>query len=513
MDTLKELSLILTRNKAKSIEVLDVKKHKESKINEFYYALSNNDFETDKAAAEHFYPGKQSDSNYRKLKASLKNRMINSLFFIDVKKSRYTDRQSAYYECYKDWAAANILLGKNAYISCVELCNKTLRYAQKYEFTELARDISKVLRLHYGAQIGDAKNYRLYRNLFEEYDEVCRWEDRAERQYSDLMIEYVNNKSSKEHLFEDAQKYVGILEKPMNEIDSYRLHLYGNLIQLIMHSIKNDYQKIKEVGERMASFFKEKEYETTTPLQIAYYYQLMACTQLKQYNQGKIVANQCLSLLVEGSFNWFKYYELFFTLAIHSEQYEEAYYIFKKIREHERMKFLPDNTKEIWNIYGAYLNYLSEANLIKKVKGDDITFRLGRFLNTIPIFSKDKRGMNIAILVIQILYFIQQGKYFVAIDKIEAIEKYCARYLHKSETIRSYYFIKMLLCIPQANFHRVAVERKTKRYFEKLAAIPLEEANQTYKIEIIPYESLWIMALNSLGYKSYVPRRAKEKSK
>lgn len=509
MEILKELSLIINRNKAKSIEVLDVRKHKESKINEFYFRLTDEAFESDEAAAEFFYPGKPAGSNYRKLKAALKNRMINSLFFIDVKKSNYTDRQSAYYECYKDWAAANILLGKNAYKSCVELCNKTLRYSQKYEFTELARDITKVLRLHYGAQLGDAKQYRHYRELYEDYDYKCRWEDIAERHYSDLMIEYVNNKSSKDHLYEYAQAFVVELESPMKEIDSYRLHLYGNLIQLVRHSIQNDFLKIKEVSKVMAKFFEEKKYQATTPLQIAYYYQLVACTQLKEYENGKIVATKCLSLLAEGSFNWFKYYELFFTLAMHSEQYDEAFKIYSTVQVHPRMKFLPDNVKEIWTIYGAYLHYLIENKSIDiNDDTESIKFRLGRFLNDIPIFSKDKRGMNIAILVIQILFFIQQGKYFVAIDKIEAIEKYCARYLHKAETIRSYYFIKMLLSIPQANFHKVAVERKSKNYFEKLKSTPLQEANQTYKIEIIPYETLWEMVINTLGNKSYVPRKA-----
>ena len=508
MDTLKELSLIITRNKAKSIEVLDVKRHKDSKINEFYYELTKGSFKTDESAAAFFYPDKPMGSNYRKLKAALKSRMINSLFFIDAKKSKYTDRQSAYYECYKDWAAANILLGKNAYQSCVELCNKTLRYAKRYEFTELSRDISKVLRLHYGAQIGDVNAYRKYRSLYEEYDYICRWEDKAERHYSDLMIEYVNNKSSKEHLYLEAQKHIEELKKPMEEIDSYRLHLYGNLIQLVRHSIQNDFSKIQEVSKIMARFFEEKSYLATTPLQIAYYYQLVACTQLKQYNEGKIVATKCFSLLAEGSFNWFKYYELFFTLAMHSQEYDEAYQMFIMVQSHPRMKFLPDNVKEIWSIYEAYLHYLNEAGYIQSAKNEKNKFRLGRFLNTIPIFSKDKRGMNIAILVVQILFFVQQKKYFVAIDKIEAIEKYCARYLHKAETIRSYYFIKMLLCIPQANFHRVAVERKSKRYFEKLVSIPLEEANQTYKIEILPYEDLWNMILNTLELKSYIPRRS-----
>lgn len=505
METLRELALILTRNKAKSIEVLDVRRHKESKINEFYYKLTDEAFQSDEEAATYFYPDQEAGSNYRKLKAALKNRMINSLFFIDAKKSNYTNRQSAYYECYKDWAAANILLGKNAYRSCVELCEKTLRYATQYEFTELVRDIAKVLRLHYGAQLGDAKNYRKYRDLFEVYDEQCRWEDLAERFYSDVMIEFVNNKGQKEHLLEDVEGYLQRIAEPMQRIPSYRLHLYGNLLQLLKYSMTNDYEGILESGAKMANFFEAKEYKATTPLQIAYYYQLVACTQIGRFDVGKEVAEKCLHLLAEGSFNWFKYYELYFLLAMHSGEYKEAYHIVKRVYDHPRMSYLPANAREVWTIFRAYVYYLIEGGHIALDEGEASfsKFRLGRFMNETPIFSKDKRGMNIAILVIQVLYLIQQQKYNVAIDKLESIQKYCARYLHKDETIRSFYFLKMLLCIPAASFHKVAVERKSANYLKKLKAIPLEDTNQTYKIEILPYEKLWELALGSLDAKSY----------
>lgn len=510
MEILKELSLIINRNKAKSIEVLDLKRRKESKINEFYIGLTDGTFESDEAAANFFYPGKTGGSNYRKLKAALKSRMINSLFFIDVKKNSYTDRQTAYYECYKDWAAANILLGKTAYKSCIDLCNKILRYAQKYEFTELARDVTKVLRLHYGTQLGDTKKYKYFRDLHDFYYEQCAWEDRAERYYSDLIVEYVNSKASKVHLYEDACKYIAALKDAMDQIDSYRLHLYGRLIELVACSIKNDFSAVEQVAQSMACFFENKDYKAATPLQAAYYYQLVACTQLKKYEAGKQVADKCLDLLDEGSFNWFKYYELYFILSMHTKQYDEAFAIYNRIQSHARMKFLPDNIKETWTLYGAYVHYLLENKTIVLKQGiEPLKFRLGRFLNETPILSKDKRGMNIAILVVQILFFIQQGKYYVAIDKIEAIEKYCTRYLHKPETIRSYYFIKMLLTVPQANFHKVAVERKSKNYAKKLEATPLQEASQTYKIEIIPYETLWQMVMNALGNKSYTARKLK----
>jgi hypothetical protein len=116
----------------------------------------------------------------------------------------------------------------------------------------------------------------------------------------------------------------------------------------------------------------------------------------------------------------------------------------------------------------------------------------------VPIFSKDKRGFNVAILIIQILFFFQRRQFDDAIDRMEAIEKYCVRYLNEEETLRSFYFIKMLLTIPAGSFDPDAARQKAAKYREKLLDNKLSSAQQTYQIEIIPYEKLWEFALNSL---------------
>jgi hypothetical protein len=59
----------------------------------------------------------------------------------------------------------------------------------------------------------------------------------------------------------------------------------------------------------------------------------------------------------------------------------------------------------------------------------------------------------------------------------------------------------MLLQVPQANFHREASSRKAERYFKQLRTVPLDVATQAHEIEIIPYEMLWEMVLESLQMK------------
>jgi len=81
---------------------------------------------------------------------------------------------------------------------------------------------------------------------------------------------------------------------------------------------------------------------------------------------------------------------------------------------------------------------------------------------------------------------------------MEGIEKYCSRYLKHNDTFRSNCFIKMLLQIPTYAFHRERVTRQTQKLYEMLCSVPMEVANQTYEIEIIPYEALWQITVSAL---------------
>ena len=64
----------------------------------------------------------------------------------------------------------------------------------------------------------------------------------------------------------------------------------------------------------------------------------------------------------------------------------------------------------------------------------------------------------------------------------------------------------MLLQLPKANFHREAVVRKAKKYYDKLTENPSNLKMQASEIEIMPYEMLWEYVLDSLDNKAYSGR-------
>lgn len=470
-----------------------------SMMEQLFEAVLAGHARTDEEAIALLYPGQKGGSKFLNLKDRLKERILSVLFLLEFKAAAGSDRQKAYFECNRKWAAAMVLMSKNAKRVSVSVLEDLLKQTLHFEFTELSLSILSALRLHYGTIHGDPARYRMYREMYQRYQQEWMMENEAEDLYTHLVSHFVNSKSTKKTLSEQAQEYFDRVKPSMAESDSFRLHLCARLIQVMIHSSRNDYATTASVCEEAIQFFKKKEFESNLPLQ-AFYYQLIVCyIQLQEFEKGQVVIEQYQSIFEEGSFNWFKLQELFFLLAMYTQHYSEAFAVYDSVMKKIRAASAPPvQIVEMWKIYEAYAHYLLHIGRVSAPAGYQSKFKIAKFLNEIPTYSKDKQGMNIPILVVQILFSISERNNHQSIDRIEAIEKYCSRYLKQNETFRSSCFIKALLQIPSASFRPEVVAAKAQKFIDQLRAQPLEIAYQTHEIEIVPYEHLWEMALATL---------------
>ncbi len=324
-----------------------------------------------------------------------------------------------------------------------------------------------------------------------------------------MVVRYIKSKSKEQEAREKAAIYHKKFKKKLGDCQSYWCKLCGYLIELASYSETRDYETILNVCDRAISFFEAKDYQANVALQIFYYQKIVIKTQQKDYVTGKTTAEKGLKLVEEGSSNWFSYQKWFFILSMHTGNYAMAFKIYHNVVHHKRYKFQPEHNKEFWNIYEAFLSFLYLIGEFrgKIAKSTFENFRYAKFLNNTPIFSNDKRGMNIPILIAQTILLIARHEYVVAADKIASLQRYTSRYLTQNDAFRSNCFIKMLVQIPISNFHKVAVERKAKKYVDKLRSVPLEVAEQAREVEIIPYEDLWNVIVDQLTSKSYSKRK------
>lgn len=504
MKQLEELITLLNKNKIRSTVLLDAILEPGSKMKELFDLVANGQVKSDEEAIVRLYGDAGARNNYNSLKSKLKEKLMESLLLIDFKAAHYSNRQRAYHDCNWKWAAVQILMTSNARVTGVDLLEKILHQALKYEFTEISLNALRLLRLHYGNVEGDQKKFEQINARYDQLQTLWIWENRAEELYTNLTIGFVNSKSGKTEISQLAGQYFEEIGPWLEKYDSFKLHLFGRLIQTTIYTSINDYQRTAELCEEALAFFKQKPYDSSLPLQVFYYQLAVGYIQLKEFEKGQNLIQNVESIFEEGSFNWFKFKELFFLLSMHTARYAEGEAVCHQILAHPKLSTHPAHISEMWKIYQAYIYILVRMNIIEYHESDGkaAKFRLHKFLNDIPIFSRDRQGMNIPILIAQILLLIVERDYEASIDRIGAIEKYCSRYLKQNDTLRSNVFIKMLLQIPLASFHKEALVRKTSKLLKILQETPVEISNQAYEIEIIPYEVLWEMLISSLDRKS-----------
>ena len=354
--------------------------------------------------------------------------------------------------------------------------------------------------MHYGSIVGDKKKFTLYNEIVLKYSKIFQAELTAEEYYNQLTLNFVNSSETKSEFLNLADNFSSKLREVTKNYSSYRLNLSSFIVFCLRYEIVNDYEGTVRVCNEALDYFNTKKHISSKVVKFTFLIKLLSCyTNLHKFNEGEETALLCLELLPEGSNNWFITLNYYIILLFHSSQFQKAFLVYQKTLNNPNFQNQYRNISEHWKIHEAFIHYfILKGKIMTEGKSNLKKFRITKFLNEVPTYSKDKRGANISILILQILFLLEQKKYGKIIDRMEPLKTYAHRYLRKDDTYRSNCFIKMLLQIPQAQFHREAVIRKASKYQNKLKEMPISNANKSSQLEIVPYEVLWKYVLDSL---------------
>ncbi len=222
---------------------------------------------------------------------------------------------------------------------------------------------------------------------------------------------------------------------------------------------------------------------------------MVCCLHLKDFTQGKINADQALKFYKKGSNNWFTVLENLFLLTMHSGKYENAAAIVEEVVHHPRFHLLHEQKHETWKIFEAYINYLIPGKLRSK------DFKIHKFLNEVPIYSKDKAGFYPAILIAQLLYLLELEDEDKLERNIESLRIFSSRNLSGKKAPRTAVFIKMLRQLTQYNYDLKRVNQRCEKYLAQLKDSKFTADGEIDSMEIIPYEQAWVIILSRLQEK------------
>ncbi|MEM9824427.1 MAG: hypothetical protein AAF985_25300 [Bacteroidota bacterium] len=368
-----------------------------------------------------------------------------------------------------------------------ELEEEVRRYfkvAVKYQFNRLASEMSGFLQYYYLFIRGDKYRGEKYSQLRAKYDELSSAEKYVERIYAQMAYKINNSRNLSATLQTE-------LDNTCNDLRSYlkynstqiKLYIYGLLN--IRAYLLNDHATIIRNSRSLIEYLEAHKIEKTTNARKDLAFSLIC---LGRYEEASTSIQQAIARINKGSLSWSIYIYYRFVLKIHQEDYDGAYQLYK---EAEKKKQINKAMMEQWLITRGYVKFLVQGQLVKGTTH----FKLGKFLNEVPIFSKDKEGNNIHILILKIILNLGLNHDKI-IDERDAIERYIERYL-KTNHLRSKLFLQMLLQIPLSHFNRSTLAFRTKNLLKRL------EKARTLKgfdpdREIVPFERLWGMVLELL---------------
>ena len=496
MEILQELVHILTMNKTKKIRQYGFLQDETGRLLAFYEGLAKDKWNTDEEAAQDLLGLDAKHKTYRRLKNNLREELLDALLFIENKGNN--DFQVVFYDSYKKWAQLAFLRHQQAKNTALVLAKKILKKAIEYDMTVLILEVARWLKGTNAAHLGIEKEYQYYSDLVKEYLTVFHLEIEVEGLFYDINIGYVKSKAKNINLFKTFYKDYNKMKVHYGKVNSFFYHFYTSLIGITLFMSKDDFFETKSICSDTVEYFETKGVRYKGSIHIFLYQSIVCDIQLKDFSSAKKSVEKCYTLTKKGTHYHFRTLENHLILSCYTKEYDQAYDLLQTAKKTKGFKFLLPTVKERWILHEAYVQFLVEVGKAKGNPAQDKKFKLQKFLNEIPTFTQDKRGMNIPVLLLQVLFLWSRKDFDHAYQRIENLKKYNSRYLNEEDTMRTTYFIKMLSVAATEGFAPRATKKATASLYQEMTSREIVFANQSAELEYIPYEELWAIGMEIL---------------
>lgn len=469
-----------------------------SQLKQLYELVRSQKVISDAEAQQILYGNTNTNLAYKKLKQRLKERLTSQIVQYGVTLKNLDDYSRLYRKCMSQVMAVKTLMLSHARTAAVDIGENLIKTTIGYEYTDLTLYLARELFNYYGAINYNPTKKRKYLELLDESQQLYERELEVTRYYCELNSAFsVSRASHKGKTLSNAINYSNIVLPYLKHPGiSYQLLLMIYQILTMRYELEQDYENLLDICDKATNAFKNRKVSRKFAFYQFDIYKIICNIQFGKIHEAEKIAETYFQQMTPGLLNWFVLKLYIMVGRLHAKNYQGAYDIVSEIRRDLGRAKIPAPLMQTWIVYEAQIEFLVSINKIKTNLPS--RFRLYKFLNEIPIYTKDKKGLNISILIVHTLMLLQQRKFNQIIDRVDALNQYCHRHLRRDDTFRPNCFIKMLLQIPKADFNRKRTERYAENYLKKLKSMPIMISDQTIEVEIIPYEDLWEMALGLL---------------
>ena len=487
MDELNKITRLL-RDRVKdtySAIDLDVNETDPSKEQQLLNGIIQGQFDTDDDAAQGLYGTDGLDQRFRMLKSRLRHRLLNLLYFVDYKDSKTKISTQYEQESVNYIHKAKILLREGLDEIAEKMVNKGLAISMETELTEVTLEGLGILRKLQSYHCQPANFFRTLEEL-EKFRHLLKVEEEAMDLYFKHRMLVKKSVNSRKKSLEDAIEAVNQLEILWEQTKSFNVFEKYYILKVICHESNGDYDVILKLTEQTEKLVKQgKINQLRFDERFNVFMKTYSLLRIKQYEKGLKYAEHALTYFERSSSNWFAHMENYFLLAIRNKDYDLAAKLLDQVFRNPHMDKLSARPTQRWKLLRAYLYHIHPDKHLNEIVNFD------QFYLSLTILNQDKRGFNVALMVLEFLHYLSRGEKEKLLDKVERLEKYIYRHLNEGDvTYRDKLFFKLLLVIVDTGFDAKLAQKRGQKLLEKLKVA--EEHGDAYaELEVIPYEDLW----------------------
>ncbi|WP_245868679.1 hypothetical protein [Pontibacter ramchanderi] len=461
------------------------------KEKKFLQGVESGRYTSDEQAARDLYNSNPNDVRYKMLKHRIKKKLFNELNYVIPEKVTSNFVRQKEIQCNSFIYQANIVRARYEFDLVINLANKALAVAQEFDFVDLKVSALELLCLGYSDQ-GLVKKFRTAQDDLKQTMQRFVKEREAVSLFQNINMQLRKSTKTRKEFLPQLPHLVKQLEALWEESGTFSTYYAYYRTYIWYHELEGNFKDIIAITVDALRLIEQNKINAHRfDLTYNNFIMVYAHLRAKQLNDGLMYAQENLGLYQPSTRNWFAYMENYFLLAVHARRYDLADILLLQVFDNGGFQKIPTIAKERWMLYRSYFRLVYPQSTVPEGEANN------PYLLSLPEYSKDKLGFNVAILTLQFIYLLERGETEALLYRIESIKKYVSTHLKDAFSLRSKLFLKLLVLTVTEDYDAVACQSKGEPLYKKLMDTPAP-GDAYAEIEIVPYEHLWDLILQIL---------------
>lgn len=497
MTELKELSLVLDGYKLRQIEVLTRTPRPETvetRYKTMFRALANGQIHTETEAAK-LLGMEVHNRPFRRFLQEFRRRFFPPLLFLNTQNSTYFNTtQKANFECLRKLATFQTLVHRHCPENARILAEELIELAVQHDVTLVALEMATYLKRYYVERVPDPAKYQYYQTYVEQLRLNWVAEHKAQEAYQSMIAPAIKIKSTQQQLAEKARDSLRTLSS-FRERCNTLIFLGGyHATRYLYEMARFHWDEAIATCDEAIQEFNQKSCGSPRIMAVFSVHKVICLTMLDRFDEALALNTAVIEAEMEGTRNWFLYLDNQLLVALKANAYPLALETALRMYTNPNFAAMSEPIKESLSMLSAYLVLAHRQGALATQLNLEqfLNFRLGKFLNEVPNYAKDKKGLNVPVLIAQFLFLLQAQAFDQAHDRLVSLRKYRTKHFNTSDGYyRTQLFIRMLCVMVGTSFSKKQFLKKSFPLLQLMIQVPKGHPDQHFKIEIIPYETLW----------------------